>query len=86
MPLLENLRARRLRANPGIPDVVSGDEAGLVGAGDVEGVANALTTVLRDADLAKRRSQAARRRLEQDFSVTAWVDRHIKIYRSLTET
>ena len=70
----------------GIPDVVSDDEAWLMEAGDVAGISGAMTAILQNRDLAASKATSARGRLERDFSIDSWVDRHVEIYRSLSES
>lgn len=70
----------------GIPDVVSDDEAWLMEAGDVAGISRAMTAILQNRDLAASKATSARGRLERDLSIDSWVDRHVEIYRSLSES
>ena len=70
----------------GIPDVVSDDEAWLMEAGDVAGISGAMTAILQNRDLAASKATSARGRLECDFSIDSWVDRHVEIYHSLSES
>ena len=56
----------------------------LVDAGDEEGIADAITRLIDDPGLAEGMAGAASSRLTEDFSVGAWVERHIGLYRSLT--
>lgn len=64
----------------GIPDVVSGEEAVLVPAGDAAGLAGGIRSVLADTAATGHRVVAARRKLELDFAVEPWVDRYRAIY------
>ncbi len=66
----------------GIPDVVSDREAVLASAGDVGGLARAITEVLENPEAADVRCREARRRLERDFAVEPWVQRYRDIYSS----
>jgi len=66
----------------GVPDVVSEHEAVLVPAGDVAGLASAITKVLENPEAADIRCKGARRRLERDFAVEPWVQRYRDIYSS----
>ena len=67
----------------GIPDVVSGEEALLCEAGSVEEVATAINNIFADTVAARRRADAAKRRLETHFDVEAWALRHRELYHSL---
>ena len=70
----------------GIPDVLAADEARLVEAGDVAGIGKAILDLLDDPELARDVADAARSRLERDFAVDSWIERHIEIYRSLVRS
>ena len=70
----------------GIPDVLSNDEAVLRSAGDVEGIAAAMTTLIDDPTMARTQAEAASRRLSDDFAVRPWVDRHVELYRSIARS
>lgn len=67
----------------GVPDVVTGAEALLVPAEDPEGLAAALAAVREDATGAMQRVDAARGRLEREFSVGPWLSRYEALYRAL---
>ncbi len=67
----------------GIPDVVSEEEALLCDAGDVEQIASAIGMVFADPDAARRRADAARRRLDVEYDVESWARRHRELYSSL---
>ena len=68
----------------GIPDVVSADEEALLcNPGDVAAIAEAIDRTLGDRQQARRRADAAKQRLERDFSVTRWARRHAELYRSV---
>ena len=68
----------------GVPDVISETEALLVPAENPAALAAAVASVRRDSGAASRRAEAARRRLERDFSLAAWLDRYEKVYRAVT--
>jgi glycosyltransferase involved in cell wall biosynthesis len=67
----------------GIPDVVGPAEAELCQAGRHDLIAAAIDRTLASPDEAARRARAARARLESDFAVEPWVDKHRAIYHSL---
>lgn len=67
----------------GIPDVVGPAEAELCQAGRHDLIASAIDRTLASPDEAARRARAARARLESDFAVEPWVDKHRAIYHSL---
>ncbi|HWO88345.1 MAG TPA: glycosyltransferase [Gemmatimonadales bacterium] len=69
----------------GVPDVVSEREAVLVAPEDPAALATALQSVLTDPDSARRRAEAAQRRLSGQFAVEPWVERHMAIYRAVNE-
>jgi glycosyltransferase involved in cell wall biosynthesis len=66
----------------GVPGVVSESEAWLVPPDDPRALAEAVRRVLDDAH-AKARADAARRRLEREFSLRPWLDKYESLYRSL---
>jgi len=70
----------------GIPDVLAENEARLVQAGDVAGIGKAIHDLLNDPERAQSMADAARSRLERDFAVDSWIERHIEIYRSLVRS
>ena len=70
----------------GIPDVLAPNEAWLVEPGDVAGIGQAMRDLLNDPELARATADAARFRLERDFAVDSWIERHIEIYRSLVRS
>lgn len=65
----------------GVPDVVTEREAELVPPDDSEALAAALLRVEGDADGARRRARAARRRLETQFGPDAWLAEYESLYR-----
>ncbi len=67
----------------GVPDVVTEREGLLVGSGDKEGMAAAISRSLADPHAAARRAQAARQRLERVYSNEEWLQRHEELYRSI---
>ncbi len=64
----------------GIPDVVSAREAVLVPPGEPESVAEALLSVHNDPQSARMRAEAAKRRLESEFTVDSWLDQYEQVY------
>jgi len=67
----------------GVPDVVSGTEALLVPPDDPAALAAAVSAVLRDPAGARRRAQAAGRRLAEEFKVGPWLERYESLYHTL---
>ena len=67
----------------GVPDVVGENEAWLVDPEDPKAIARALAAIRADPREARRRCEAARRRLEEDFSLEPWIERYEDLYRSL---
>jgi glycosyltransferase involved in cell wall biosynthesis len=65
----------------GVPELVDDGITGLlVPAGDAPALAAALERLLRDRDLAARLGAAARRKIEQTFSITGQVDRLLSLW------
>jgi len=65
----------------GVPELVDDGITGLlVPAGDAPALAAALERLLRDRDLAARLGAAARRKIEQSFSITGQVDRLLSLW------
>ena len=73
--------ATRVSAVPEV--VVSGKTGALVEAGDVEGVARELTTLLGDAKLRSRLGAAGRERARTEFSVARMAERTIDVYEDV---
>lgn len=69
----------------GIPEVASSNEALLCPAGAVQDIAGAIDEVLAAPADATGRARAARHRLEGEFEVGAWVQRHREIYHSVLQ-
>jgi glycosyltransferase involved in cell wall biosynthesis len=67
----------------GVPDVVSEGEAWLVPSEDPAALAAALEVALSDRALARARGDAARQRLQRDFSPDAWLARYEALYASV---
>jgi glycosyltransferase involved in cell wall biosynthesis len=65
--------------------VVPGETGFLVAVGDRAGFARAAERILNDAELAARLGAAARRRVEQEFSLPRMIERHVELYRELLE-
>lgn len=66
----------------GVPDVVSEEEAVLVAPEDSPALAAAMQSVMRDPASARRRAEAATRRLHTEFSAQHWLDRYDHVYRA----
>jgi glycosyltransferase involved in cell wall biosynthesis len=64
----------------GVPDVIGEHEAVLVPADDPAALAAAVRAVLADPTAARVRADAARRRLERDFTLEPWLDRYDAVY------
>jgi glycosyltransferase involved in cell wall biosynthesis len=64
----------------GVPDVLSSAEALLVASEDSSGLSEAIKAVWRDPNQALGRALAARRRLEAQFAVPAWVKQYERVY------
>jgi glycosyltransferase involved in cell wall biosynthesis len=67
----------------GVPDVVTPAEARHCAAGEPGQIAEAIDDVFHDPESATTRARAAKRRLETDFAVGPWVERHRALYYSL---
>lgn len=65
----------------GVPDVVGPAEALLVPSEDPDALAGALRALRADAAGARRRADAARRRLDAEFAEGPWLDAYERIYR-----
>jgi len=63
----------------GVPDVLSSEEGLLVESESPAGLARALSQSLEDPT-APRRAESARRRLETEFALDTWLDRHERLY------
>ncbi len=66
----------------GVPDVTGADGAILVPP-DASAIAAGIRSALGDPASGRIRAQAARRRLDSEFSADRWLDRHDAIYQSL---
>jgi glycosyltransferase involved in cell wall biosynthesis len=67
----------------GVPDVVSSDEAVLVGADDPAALARAIRSVRADPAAAADRARRARERLAREFAPGPWLEQYERIYRSV---
>lgn len=67
----------------GVPEMLDDTEALLVPSDQPFALAAAIASVRDDAEAARTRAQAARTRLERDFSVDPWVARYDAVYRSV---
>jgi colanic acid/amylovoran biosynthesis glycosyltransferase len=73
-------------ASAGIPEAVVHDETGLLASeGDVDGLAESLTAVVRDPELAARLGAAARRRVEMHFDITVRTAELEKLYDQVAD-
>jgi lipopolysaccharide/colanic/teichoic acid biosynthesis glycosyltransferase/glycosyltransferase involved in cell wall biosynthesis len=70
-------------ATGAIDSILDGETGFLVPAGDAMALASALGALLDDAELRARMGQAARLRMERDFSRTAVEREQVRIYRRL---
>ena len=69
----------------GIPDMVEDGVTGLlVEPGDSAALANALNTILKDAELAQRLGRAGRARWEQAFGLAAFYEKTQTVYNEAT--
>ena len=67
-----------------VPEIVRDGESGLlVGPGDVEGLANALESLLRDPQLRARLGAAGRRNVEESFDVDKTVAQLLKLVEAV---
>jgi glycosyltransferase involved in cell wall biosynthesis len=85
--LLEAMAAGRCIVAPAVPGIVDGvsteREAILSPTRDVEGLAAALRRVVGDRDLREALGNAARGRLEREFTADKMTERYQDLYRSL---
>ena len=71
----------------GLVDLIeSGHDGVLVPAGDADAFAAAVSDLIAAPERRRRLGQAARARVERDFSVAAMSDAYLDLYRSLRET
>jgi glycosyltransferase involved in cell wall biosynthesis len=68
----------------GVPDVVSPEEAVLVGSENPAALAAGVREVYEFPAAAAQRARAARLRLEREFGVGPWLERYVDIYRLVT--
>jgi len=68
----------------GIPDVVSGREAVLVEAGDLDALAAAARSLHEGKDEGRTRAERARARVERELAVEPWLARYDRVYDSAT--
>jgi len=70
----------------GIPDILEhGENALLVEPGDVEGLACGIIDLLRNETLRTRMSLANRRKAEEEFDLSIFLDRLQEVYRQILE-
>jgi glycosyltransferase involved in cell wall biosynthesis len=67
----------------GVPDVVSSDEAVLVGADDPAALARAIRSVRADPAAAADRARRAQERVAKEFALGPWLEQYERIYRSV---
>lgn len=68
----------------GSPELVRHGRDGLVVApGDEEALAEALTTLLADADRRREMGISAQRRIQQDFHISRTIRKHLRLYQGL---
>ena len=68
----------------GIPDAVVHEETGLLlPVGDVEGLAQAMTSFLRERERSQRFGTAGRRRVQEHFDVRQTVEDTLAVYREI---
>ena len=67
----------------GVPDVVSPQDALLVGADDPAALAQAIRAVHADPAAAAQRARRANERLAREFAPGPWLERYERIYRSV---
>lgn len=70
----------------GVPDVIGDAEAVLVPPEQPAMLARAIRQVHADNAGALARARRARERLERDYRIKPWLDRHDAIYRSVTRS
>lgn len=71
----------------GIPEVVTSGEHGLlVSAGDADGLARCVESLIRDSALRRRLGTAAQRRAREHFSADAIVPKYEALYRRVCQT
>jgi glycosyltransferase involved in cell wall biosynthesis len=66
----------------GVPEAVDATTGALVPPRDAEALALALARLVADPELRERQGAAARRRVERDFSVEAFQQAHLEVYRA----
>ena len=66
----------------GIPEMLSSGEAHLCPPGDAAGLAASIDRVIQDPAGVALRASAARSRLDLEFGISPWVDRHQHLYRA----
>jgi glycosyltransferase involved in cell wall biosynthesis len=70
----------------GVPDVVSEAEAMLVDPEDPAALARAIAAILHDAGAATARARVAASVLKSRFALGPWLQRHERLYASLTSS
>lgn len=69
----------------GIRDMVDASSAWLVDSEDVDGMARALAEALDEPSVASARAERARARLDERFSLAAWLSRYESIYGAVSD-
>lgn len=67
----------------GVPDVLRRDDALLVEPDDPESLASAIRETMRNREAARARVASARARLDAEYAVAPWIERHTTIYRQI---
>ncbi len=67
----------------GIPDVMTAEQGLLVPPENPAALAAAIRSVYGDRPAAARRAAAARRRIDTDFAVDAWLEKYDALYRNV---
>lgn len=67
----------------GIPEVIQDGEQGILSAPEPEAIAQALTRYIQDPALATRHGEAARARVEHQYSMTTMIDAYTRLYDEL---
>ena len=70
----------------GVPDVISPAEAILVPTEAPAAIAAGIREVLADPDAARKRSAAGHNRLATAFAPAAWLEAHLRLYHSVSQT
>jgi glycosyltransferase involved in cell wall biosynthesis len=77
------LSAIASRVSGTVEVITSGKNGILVEPGDVPGLSRAIINLLADAELRRRISGAARKRVKESFSLEKMVESHLQLYREM---